>query len=465
MSGTERVYIDGRLKTRGTANDYTIDYNTAEITFTTNQIITKDKRIIVEFQYSDKNYARSIIESSNQFTRNKSDWWLNVYSEQDARNQPLQQDLSKEERTYLSNLGDNLNNAYFPNFDSVEFNSNQVLYKKIDSLGYENVFVYSNHPDSAMFQLSFSKITGGGNYLLNGFNAFGKVYEWIAPDTVNNILIHKGEYAPVRILVTPQKRQLITFGTSQKLNKNTLLKIETAMSNKDVNTFSELDKQDNLGFGFNFSIRNKKDSLIKNWALISEGKAEVITQYFNPIERYRAIEFTRDWNTQGVNTKGFQTLANAGFTLERPQQSITLVSNTYQIGKSYEGYKNSLIIDLKKGLSLNFNGSLLTSKSTVKTNYLRHKSRISKSIHKITIGFKDEHERNNIYKQDTLLLNSYQFYEWKSYINNSDTNKSKVELFYGERYDKKVLNNKLSPQTLARNPGLKIDYQFNKTTE
>jgi hypothetical protein len=93
---------------------------------------------------------------------------------------------------------------------------------------------------------------------------------------------------------------------------------------------------------------------------------------------------------------------------------------------------------MKKGFAINYNGSLLNSKSTPSSDFYRHKSGISQKIKKFTVGLKDEYEQNKFYRQenkDSLLSNSYQFWEWQAFIQNADTTKNRYGVNYKQRTD------------------------------
>ncbi|NCA22902.1 MAG: hypothetical protein EBS86_17475, partial [Crocinitomicaceae bacterium] len=209
LAGTERVYIDGKMLTRGQEFDYVIDYNTSELTFTSRNQITKDSRIVVEFQYSDQNYARSLFQTATTFKSENVEFWLNTYSEQDAKNQSLQQSLSGSQKQYLSEIGDNLNLARISSIDSVGFIENQILYRITDSLSYDSVLVFSVNPNQAKYRATFQLVGGNkGNYVLDSYNALGKVYKWVEP--INGI--PQGQYAPSRLIVTPKQNQVVSSG-------------------------------------------------------------------------------------------------------------------------------------------------------------------------------------------------------------------------------------------------------------
>ncbi len=294
LSGTERVFIDGVQLARGQENDYVIDYNTAEVTFTAKRLITKDRRIVVEFQYSDKNYARSLVRLSNEWTLGRTALYADVYTEQDSKNQSLQQTLSDEDKLVLTEAGDDPLAAATPGVDSVGYNADEVLYAKRDSLGYDPVFVHSNNADSALYRVSFSSVgPGNGDYIQEQFTPNGRVFKWLGPDTTNGEIVHRGDYAPVRVLIPPRAQQVIEVGAVHRFTDRVKAWGNVAWSNDDKNTFSSVDDADNTGAalraGAEYAIPiGKADTAIR---LVVGTDNEWLARTFRQVERFRAVEF------------------------------------------------------------------------------------------------------------------------------------------------------------------------------
>ena len=458
LAGTERVYIDGRLLSRGQEFDYVIDYNTSEIVFTARNLITKDVRIVVEFQYSDQNYARSLVQSSTMYHGKKINFWLNAYSEQDAKNQTLQQNLSPSQKYFLSGIGDQLDLAQISSVDSIGYFDNQVLYKMIDSLGYDSVLVFSVNPDSAKYRAVFQYIgSNKGNYVLNNYNALGKVYRWVEPISG----IPQGDYQAARLIITPKQKQLFSTGIQYQLSKKIKMESEVAFSTDDLNTFSTLGNNNNNGLAERTKIihsGNIGDSG-KGWEMENKVEFEYLHGNFLPIEQYRSVEFDRDWNTRNKGFQGQQLFGIISSKIKRKSFGyINLAGQSYAIGTNYLGNRCYSEGTWKQnGWTATWNGSYLSSKSTGANQFFRHRVDINKKIGAIVIGYKDDHEKNSFKDSIELITkNSYQFFDYEAYVSSADTSKTFYKFYYRERFDQRADSMRLQPVAKARTIGGQI---------
>ncbi len=458
LSGTERVFLDGKELERGQSFDYVIDYNTAEVTFTSRHQITKDSRIVVEFQYSDQNYARSVMQTSTTYKGKRMEFWINGYSEQDARNQTLQQPLSISQKTLLSQIGDTLDLARTSSIDSIGFFDNQNIYKLIDSLGYDSILVYSVHPDSALYRATFQFVGANkGDYKFSHFNALGKVYQWVAP-----ILgISQGDYDASRTITTPKQRQMVTAGVKFQLTKNLRLETEVAYSKNDLNTFSRADSGDDESFGTMARLIGdlplSKDSLPK-WTLRTTMQIEARDRNFNPIENYRSVEFNRDWNTRNKGYVGNEVSSRLGANfMNRKYGNINFSGQQYIIGGDYEGLRAFSNGRWKqKGFAATWDGSYLSSKAEQANEYVRHRIDVSQQLGWFRLGYRDDHELNK-FKSTFLEPASYQFFDYQFYIANSDSIKNEYKIFYRERIDDRSDSTSLTRAAKARSIGAELN--------
>ena len=444
LAGSEKVYINSVLMRRGEDADYIINYNSGEITFTTKQMITHDKRILVEFEYSDRTYSRSILHLNTEISSKKSAVRFNFYNEQDMKNQPNQFDLTKEQKLFLSSIGNDIDNAYILNMDSVVFQHNEVLYKMIDTVvngvKYDSVFVYSTNSDSACYRLGFTVVEDGkGDYILIQNSVNGRVYAWVSP--INGI--SQGNYAPIQLLVTPKRVQMYSLAMDYTGLKNTFLSVESALSNNDLNTFSSIGNQNNVGFGLKVIAENTTSISKKtDWKMNIKGYYEVKNANFRYIEDYKEVSFARDYNLTDslrLSTDHFGSISL--FFSEKDKGQTGITSNVYIIPKhNYQAINNHILTDLRiNDYSVLFETKVLNSRQfDYKTLFVQNNETFSKTFKYIEVGVANELELN-LYKSlltDSVMPQSFAFNEASFFVRNDSTLSS--SFLYGARYSYRI---------------------------
>ena len=444
LANTERVFIDGQLLQRGEDQDYVINYNSAEITFTPRRLITKDSRIQVEFEYADRNFLNANLYLSQEFEINKKlKIRIGAFNNSDAKNSSINQILDPKQKQFLSDLGDSIQRALYPAAVLDTFAAGKILYEKLFA-GLDSFYKYSVDPALAKYSLSFVDVRqGNGDYVPDFNGANGKVYRYIAPIAG----IKQGNYEPVQILVTPKKQQLINLGVEYAIDKNTLLKTEIATSSNDVNTFSVKDNGDDRGWAGKFQLSNAKMLQSAKQLQLNTGlDYEYVQRKFKPLERLRGIEFTRDWGLplSSIPVPVDESIIKATIGLKnKNNHSLSCQFINYNRSDKYNGFQNSVLHSANwKGWQIN-NQFVITNFNTLndKGSFLRPVLDLSKQFTKVDnwrIGFRYAIEQNIIrFKAtDTLVPLAFSFDSYSVYFKSDENKKNRHSITFFTRSDK-----------------------------
>lgn len=478
LSGTEKVFLDGQLLTRGQQNDYIIDYNRGEITFTPNRLITKDVRVLVEFEYTNNEYQRSLLAMNLGYETEKMRLHFNAYNEQDGRTPTIQGTLSEVQQQALGNISDDVGSAFVTSIDTAAFRSDRILYKMVDTvingLLFDSILVFSTNEDSAFFEASFTEVgLGNGNYIRVQSSANGTVFQWIAPDLTTGQ--PQGTHEPIVKLVAPNQQQMFAFGGEYQLTKNSKIRSEIALSNRDLNRLSNVQSSDNLGLGFNLGYENRLEfgsddsTKVKKNELTLATNYEFIQRTFNPLNPYRKREFARDWNVSGLENTD-EHIITAGFTLKnRTFGSLKYDFSTFLKDSLYNGFRNyAVFVSRPKSWDIRLEANHLRTDELAGTStFFRPKFNIAKTFENLNnwqIGIYGEQEKNQRFGQnsDTLSATSFYYDLVRGYLKSPQKNDFQLTFNYQKRYDYLPLNTDF--QEITEADDLNLEGEWKKGT-
>ena len=442
ISGSERVYVNGILLKRGENNDYVIDYNAGEIIFTPLFTITSEMRIIIEYQFSDQNYTRFVTYAGATHENKQWSFGGYLYSENDLKDQPLQQNLTTEQAQILGNAGDNLDLMTSPSAYPDSYSDNKILYRKTTINAIE-VFEYSNNPQDVLFNVRFTLVgTNKGNYILKNADAIGRIYEYIEPINA----IPQGNYQPIIPLVAPTKIQVATFlgkyKSPESSGEKTAVDFELGFSNNDKNLFSPINDNNNQGLAGKINARQRLFS--KQWKIDAFANYQFVQKNFSSVERLYNIEFDRDWNL-GIASTGNQSYLVSGVHFSLPEKgNLVYQFEKLDFTQSFSGNRHILNGAFKlKNWTIQNHGSFLKSDATTSTSqFIRNQAQVRYHFDKNWIGGSSRFENNQekVKATNQFLALSQRFSEYGLFAGRGDSTKVFVELGLFKRTNDSLQN-------------------------
>ncbi|WP_146201629.1 hypothetical protein [Sediminitomix flava] len=471
IAGSEKVYIDGILMKRGFDQDYVIDYNLAEITFTAKQVITQNSRIRVDFEYAVQYFARTISQVSHEQRIGKFTFFTDFYQEKDNKNTSLFYQLSDEEKRLIASKGDNIDEIYVNSIDTVStFDPNKIQYTYKDSIvnnvPYTDILVRADNSAELLVQANFTNVgTNNGDYVFSTQEGGGRVYKWVAP--INGV--PQGDFAPIRKLYAPNQKSLWVFGGEFKPRKNDKIYAEIGLSNQDLNLFATTDKHDDNGAAYNFGFEtNNKLNQKVDWKLYAD--YQQTSDNFKAIDPFRSVEYDRDWGVVISEDEQDKILSTGTKISWKEKDYLSYDFLKRDRGLSVDGMQHQLKLSTNPVGKLQLDGQAFLMenqilKDTTVANWERYQADIRWNGAILQPGYTYREEKNTLAKgADNETLSSVGYFEEHTvYIESGDSIKAKIRADYTQREDYYVSEGAITPYTEAEMVGFRFSNK-GKTT-
>jgi hypothetical protein len=298
IAGTERVYINGERQTRGESNDYVIDYSTAELTFTSRRLVTSVSRITVDFEYTDRQYSRSLFatQATASLFSDKVGLSLGYFREADNPDAPIDLVLSDTVRAVIAAAGADRSQAVLTGVTRADSNG---FYQRVDTLvqgSAVSFYRYAPGSPGAVYNVTFSFVgSGKGDYTRRQAG----IFQWVG--------VGLGEYLPLRYLPLPEMQQVLDAKIDIRPAPEARITGEFAHSTSDLNRLSVVpgNRRDGDAFTISGSFSPKDITLggANIGSLELTAKARRIGQQFVSMDRTNEIEFNRRWGIDTVQSE------------------------------------------------------------------------------------------------------------------------------------------------------------------
>lgn len=415
IAGSERVYVDGELMKRGDNNDYIIDYALAELTFSSRRLVHGNSRIVIDFEYTDRQYSRNFISGkiSSNFLRDRISLSTTFIREGDDYDNPIDLTLSENDKAILRNAGDDRFGAAQDGANFIGAGKGQ--YVRVDTIIQAHpkvIYRFTPGDTAAHYSVNFSYVgEGRGEYAKISIGNFSFVGEG------------SGSYMPVRFLPLPQLQTIFDVDVKSAVTDDLKLTGEAAVSSFDANRFSKINDDDNRGGAYKFSLQyNPKEVRFGSlyfgtfdFKLLER----IVTRQFQSMDRMSDVEFDRKWNLiQPAKTNEEIT---EGSLIYNPISELAIGTGYGRMrrGDLFNSDRLEGNISFSKEFqykieSINSEDKFIDSRS----NWLRQMGGVEFSKSNFTTNFKYENEIRKAFSMqtDTMKAGSFSFQEYSPKI-------------------------------------------------